>query len=109
MTVSQLITAIEEVGKNTELQKFLVVHEGITYLNQTTDNFRNSASNEATQLVNKLLCLCDEVLITCTGQHNYANRRLVEQAGYRFEKGEEDSFGPLTSMLVLKGFKVVYG
>lgn len=47
-------------------------------------------------LYNKVVCLCDEYLITDDGRCNWDNMNILRINGYRIFAGERDSFGWLT-------------
>lgn len=109
-TIEELIERIKEFDANKEVVKFLYDDDvGIKWFNHTTDEFEDDASLDLKILVEELLTGFDQLLIRNDGQHNPQNRKKVVEAGFRFAKGEEDSFGPLTSVIVLTNFRICYG
>lgn len=63
------------------------------------------------ELLDEVICLCDDLLIADGGQCNWSNIHILEQRGYHVYAGERDSWGWLTSCVQKKGDKrvIVYG
>jgi hypothetical protein len=59
--------------------------------------------------INKLLQLCDELLIDGSGKCNWENIKILNKNGYSVGPGEKDRFGWLTGVVETKKGYIVYG
>lgn len=118
-SVQRLLNNLKKLGETPELLDFITEEEGHTYwLNETTDLFREKASESLKEVMGEIMADLDEWLISDTGHHHQPNRETLQRFGYRFEKGEEDDFGVLTSVIVVPlrfdnpmvvNFRILYG
>ena len=117
-SMQRLINNLKRLSESEEVRNFVTLDEHDTYfLNETLPEFEEKASDELKELVTEIMGDLNEWLISDSGQHHYPNRETLNRFGYRFEKGEEDSFGPVTSIIVLPyrsagaegDFRLVYG
>lgn len=108
--LDDLIIDLELLKTNPETTGFLEEDEtGIKWFNNTTYKFEQLASSELKALANKINVGLDSLLITSLGQNDIGNRVYLTQRGFKFHKGESDSFGPLTSVINLGEFRICYG
>lgn len=109
-SLERLIINLKLLAVNTEVTGFLEEDEdGVLYLNETSDDFCESASDELKALVSEVSEDLNEWLITDSGHHDIPGREACIRHGFRFYKGEEDSFGPVTSVIGIANFRFVYG
>jgi hypothetical protein len=97
-----------------ELIKHLKTLESFNFV--STSRFLNSYDSKNSfkkafirYKLNKILTLCDELLITSHGSCDYYNIAILENNGYRVGPGEIDRFGWLSGILYTKKGCILYG
>ncbi len=118
-SMQRLINNLKKVSESEEAFALLepdFENEGIFWLNETSDDFKANASKEITELLEEISSDLNEWLISDSGHHHFPNRETLSRFGYSFEKGEEDSFGVLTAVIVIpcknndnKQIRILYG
>ena len=69
-----------------------------------------SEDEDADEVLDQVLDLADELLITNNGQPNYSEFPILNRYGYRVFAGERDSFGWLTGCIQKgNGPTIVFG
>ena len=104
----RLIENLKRLKEHPVISNYLDEWEDDLYLNETSETFE-SAPADLKQIVSEVMEDLNEWLIADNGGHHYPNRETLNRYGYRFEAGESDAFGPLSSVIVVGNFKVVYG
>jgi len=69
----------------------------------------NNGDDEFTTLYDEIISLADSVLITSEGTPAYLTHDVLVKAGYRVVRGEYDSFGWLSGVIITPVGKIVYG
>lgn len=118
-SVQRLINNLKKLSQEDETYLFLEedLDTHSFWFNETTDAFRKNASDTMKKLSDEIMVDLDEWLIADNGHHHVPNRETLNRFGFRFEKGESDAFGPLSSVIVLpakenqicSSFRIVYG
>lgn len=109
-SLERLIANLRKLSIDTEVTKFLSeADDGHLYLSETNEEFINEASDELKLLVGEIIEDLNEWLITDSGQHDVPGRDACKRNGFRFYKGEEDKFGPVTAVIGVANFRIVYG
>lgn len=111
MELDRIISLMTMISNSVEFEKITYIEPetGIIYLNETSDNFNEHSSTDVKKMVDDLLTLLDDQLITQAGGHNTQARVYLRQKGIRFYPGESDNFGPLSSVISNDKFRLVYG
>lgn len=111
MSLEKLIEKLKELDLNIESMEFAEGEDSDSpkYLNDSSDNFRENASEQLKELVSEVLTLADGELITNEGNPNFDNHRILATNGFEVTCGERDSWGWLTGVIHLKQFRLVYG
>ena len=95
--MNELIAALQAIESDPTLTG--TRHEYLT--NGTYDDFH--------PLVQNVVVLADELLITNTGSCNWTAHKLLKDAGFPVTCGERDSFGWLSGVIHTTKGMVVYG
>ena len=70
----------------------------------------NGYAGERPESVNQVVWLAEELLITSAGRPDHtAMATIAATSGYRVVRGESDSFGWLTGVILTPKGRVVYG
>ncbi len=110
MSIEVLASKLKELENNEEALQFVTKDWiGIKYLHSTAEEFEEKASAELKELLDVIDGLACSLLITSKGSPNYFNSAALTNLGFRVRKGESDSFGWLSGIIVLKNFLIVYG
>ncbi len=108
-SLERLIANLKVLAVNTEVTKFLSESEGVLYLDETSAEFEEHASDELKVLVGLVIEDLNEWLITDSGYSDLPGQEACRRHGFRFYAGESDNFGPLTSVIGVANFRIVYG
>lgn len=106
-SIDQLVNNLNILKTHPKLQQCVNVFDGKKWIVTPDEDDHHNA--DIINLINTIEYGLNEHLITNEGQHNYINRRRLFGKGFRFEKGESDSFGPLTSVIVIDDYRLCYG
>jgi|JFJP01.1.fsa_nt_gi hypothetical protein len=69
----------------------------------------NESDDDFTRLYNEIINLADSELITPQGIPAYAAHEILALSGYKVIRGESDSFGWLSGIILTPVGKIVYG
>lgn len=106
----RLLINLKKLKEYPNLDRFFEEGEdGKFFLHETSDLFKDTAPEDLKELLSEVLEDLDEWMIADNGYHHIPNRDYMKTQGYSFEKGEEDEFGPVTSVIVVGDFRIVYG
>jgi len=96
-TVHELIDALMAIEKSEEIKN--VWPEGKESCHH--DDFH--------PLVQKVICLADDYLITNSGRPNFVNMEKLKNSNFPVRKGEGDSFGWLSGIIKTSKGDIHYG
>lgn len=109
--LDRLIANLNTLQHHPKLGTFISVHEGKRWISTTLPEGEEHAPDDK-----DIIDLIDQVdadlcgyLINAQGHHHSSNRMYLRDHGFRFEKGECDSFGPLSSVIVIGNYRFCYG
>lgn len=105
----RLIASLKKLRENVYYRNFLAEYEdGHLYLIHPNDAvFEATQINERSFLTDLFYDLT-EWLVSDNGYHHVPNRETLQRLGYRFVKGDEDAQGPLTGIIVVDDFRILY-
>ncbi len=111
MSIEVLASKLKELENNEEALQFVTKNwDGTYYLHTpTAEEFEEEASDELLKLLDDIDSLACSLLITSKGSNNYFNSAALTELGFPVKRGEYDSFGWLSGIIVLKNFSIVYG
>lgn len=109
--LDRLIDDLNQLKAHPKLEAFSNIHEGKKWITTTLPGWETYAPNDQ-----DILDLIDKIdtglcgwLINSEGHHHVSNRMYLRSHGFNFEPGESDSFGPLTSVIVIGDYRFCYG
>ena len=109
--LDHLIDDLNKLKEHPKLESFTNVHEGKKWIRTTLPEGEEHSpcDKDIIDLIEQIdgdLC---GYLINAEGHHHGGNRMYLREHGFRFEKGEQDSYGPLTSVIVIGDYRICYG
>lgn len=110
-SLNRLIENLNQLQHHSKLERFSNLHEGKRWITTTLPEGEEHVPDDQDiiDLINQIdFDLCG-LLIRNDGHHHRSNRMYLNLHGFDFEKGESDSFGPLTSVIVIGGYRFCYG
>ena len=109
--LDRLIANLNTLKQHPKLEAFSNVYKGKKWITTTLPEGESHSPNDK-----DIIDLIDQIdsdlcgyLINAQGQHHTSNRMYIRDHGFRFEKGECDDFGPLTSVIVIGDYRFCYG
>lgn len=107
--VSILIDHLKLLMEHPKLDHYTYTLDGKKWIGYQFEDTRGHDDKDIIELIDCVNFGLNTNLIDAKGGHHVSNRNLVRQAGYSFEAGEYDSFGPLTSVIVAGDYRICYG
>lgn len=100
-TVQELVEVLQKIEANPEIEK--IVPDSIK------DAQGYYSEDDLHPDVKQAISLATCFLVSTDGSCDYANMRVVEQAGYNIYPGEQDSFGWLIGCIRTRKGVISYG
>ena len=94
---------------NKLIETLQAIESNPNFVGNGHDYLTNGYYDDLHPLVQKVVVLADEELITNDGSCNWAAHNLLKRAGFAVSCGESDSFGWLSGVIHTTKGMIVYG